>query len=180
MPFPRGQQAGNFKDRTGERHGRLVVVAPFHRRKLSGKKVVDWACRCDCGGESRVAGADLASGKVVSCGCYRAENTAELSTTHGQSSSDEFHVWAGMIDRCGRQKNKSYKDYGARGISVCERWRGSFANFLADMGARPTKRHTIERIDNDGNYEPSNCCWLPKSEQSRNRRPQKREAGATA
>ncbi len=176
MAFPRGQQARNFKDHAGEKYGRLHVLAPIHRRKPSGKKVVDWLCRCECGNESRQASADLRSGKAKSCGCYKTELMVARNTTHGRTGSPEFWIWCGMIDRCERPGNKSYKNYGGRGIKICERWRSSFGAFLSDMGPRPTSKHTIERVNNDDNYQPNNCCWLPKRLQSKNRRPFKRAA----
>jgi hypothetical protein len=96
----------------------------------------------------------------------------------------EWHSWAGMLTRCSNPKQASYKDYGGRGITICDRWRRGdgertgFECFLADLGPKPSPGHMLERVDNDGNYEPSNCCWATRSEQMRNRRPHKRP-GAT-
>ena len=170
MAFPRGKQASNFKDHTGIKYGRLLVAAPIHRRKPSGKKVVDWLCRCECGNETRVAAADLQSGKAKSCGCLRREVTIARCTTHGASKTPEFHVWASMIGRCECSTNDDFKNYGGRGISVCGRWQASFEAFLSDMGQRPSPKHTIERLNNSGNYEPSNCVWAVRTVQGRNKR----------
>jgi hypothetical protein len=170
MAFPRGEQARNFKDHTGIRYARLLVVAPIHRRKPSGKKVVDWLCRCECGNESRQSAADLQSGKAKSCGCLRREVTIARFTTHGASKTPEFRVWAEMMARCECATNDSFYNYGGRGISVCSRWREAFEAFSADMGPRPSAKHTIERLNNAGNYEPSNCVWAVRKVQNRNKR----------
>lgn len=170
MPFPRGEQARNFKDHAGEKYGRLLVVEPIHRRKPSGKKVVDWLCRCECGNESRQAATDLQSGKAKSCGCLRREVTIARCTTHASSKTPEFRVWTNMIGRCECKTDDDFHNYGARGISVCHRWRESFEAFLIDMGKRPTAKHTIERLNNSGNYEPSNCVWAARKVQNRNKR----------
>jgi hypothetical protein len=90
--------------------------------------------------------------------------------THGKSHTAESRVWKGMIQRCTNPKRRGWERYGGRGITVCERWRASFADFLADMGARPSPKHSIDRIDNDGHYEPANCRWATKHEQGSNTR----------
>lgn len=155
-------------DITGRRFGRFVVLGRHSQDRWGYWR---WLCRCDCGREKDVAGAELKKGSTKSCGCLRKE--APFPTwlvKHGESYSREYACWRSMWDRCTNPKINGYQYYGARGISVCDRWK-VFENFLADMGRRPSPRHSIDRKDNNGDYEPSNCRWATASEQQRNKGP---------
>lgn len=172
----------SFIDKTGERNGRLVVLCEASERTTGGR--IRWHCRCDCGNECIVTGMDMAPGRSQSCGCLQKEKTVAANKsrkTHGHSSgltadgkrkrSPEYNSWNSMQDRCLIEAMPNYHLYGGRGITICDRWLGSngFINFLADMGTRPIGQ-TLDRIDTNGNYEPSNCKWSTGSEQAKNRR----------
>lgn len=132
-----------------------------------------WMCRCDCGQEKAVPGRCLRAGVSQSCGCLARERARETLTarliTHGMSRSVEHNAWRQMKARCANANHVNYPNYGARGITVCERWRQSFESFIADMGPRPPG-HSIERVNNDGNYEAANCRWATRLEQNDNKR----------
>jgi hypothetical protein len=138
-------------------------------RADSVRRKTRWNCVCDCGALSNVSSGNLVTGKVASCGCSKSNG----NPTHGHNRrgrrSTEYVIWASMLDRCRRPAAQKWADYGGRGIGVCERW-NSFENFLADMGPRPSAQHSIDRRNNDGNYEPGNCRWATRAEQMRNRR----------
>ena len=152
--------------------GRLRVVKCTGVAK-AGKRGTTWLCWCMCGKFRNVPGLHLKRGHTQSCGCMHNEQLAKMNTTHGGSHLAEYRIWYQMRERCRRQTNVAFKHYGGRGIKVCERWDKSFADFLFDMGRRPAREYSLDRIDVNGNYEPGNCRWATRIVQANNKRPRK-------
>lgn len=151
----------------GERFNRLVAIEYMYRDKGKSSR---WLCRCDCGKEISVEIASLRSGNTQSCGCLRLERVRDKISTHGKSYTTEYHAWGNMVQRCTNPSNPEYKNYGGRGISISSEWRNSFENFLEDMGPKPNKSFSLDRINNEDGYYKENCHWTDSSAQATNRR----------
>ena len=161
---------GKFIDLTGERFGRLIVVA----RAENKKKRTAWLCRCDCGDEKAIRADDLKRGKTVSCGCFHDESARAVNTTHGLRKDPLYDVLVKMKDRCYNQNANQYCDYGGRGISVCDEWMGEngFVNFYRWAVSHGYERGLcIDRINNDAGYSKNNCRFVTHRENNNNRRP---------
>lgn len=152
-------------DLTGKKFNRLTVL---QRTGTSNDGQALWECLCDCGNKKTVRSYCLTKGNTQSCGCFHREQSKKNHTTHGMSKTKIYRIWGGILTRCSNKNNRAYKYYGARGIRVCKRWL-KFENFYKDMGD-PPKGLTLERINNEGDYKPSNCKWATWIEQKRNTR----------
>lgn len=154
-----------FLNLAWQRFGRWTVLPRYERVRLNTL----WLCRCDCGAEGWISTGNLRSEKSVSCGCFAKSQRSERARTHGMSKTNVYNTWQGMKGRCLNPDDDAFKNYGGRGIEICARWL-DFENFWTDMGPAWRPGLTIERQNNDGNYEPGNCIWIPLPDQSKNRR----------
>jgi hypothetical protein len=158
------------RDLVGKRYERLTVIRESGRYR----KQVLWECRCDCGAVIHTTSNHLNRGNTKSCGCLKRELLGNRRRTHGLCRSPEYVSWCAMKHRCNNPENQDWEHYGGRGIKVCKRWEKSFRSFLADMGPQPPGQNTIERVNSDKDYKPSNCRWASQKEQTRNKRTTKR------
>lgn len=151
----------------GQKYGRLVILDYYAGTHTIQPKI---RVQCECGTVKVTWLNAVTRGSSTSCGCYRNEQSSKAATKHGGRHTPEYAVWCTMKARCSNPNNEKYMSYGGRGIEVCKRWADNFQNFIDDMGKRPSKRHSIERKDNNGNYEPSNCEWALPAQQMKNQR----------
>lgn len=166
---------GRANNLSGMRFGKLIAIAATDERR-DGK--VMWICKCDCGNEKTTKSSLLKNGKVKSCGCIRPcdyhkkrhKKHGRLVGLNNRKHPPEYTAWLMMKQRCCNTKCRAYKNYGSRGIKVCDRWLNSFENFISDMGCRPSAKHSIDRTNNNLGYSPENCRWTTQNVQCHNTR----------
>jgi hypothetical protein len=151
---------------TGNTYGELTVQEYAGQSNSNKTK---WKCMCSCGNSCVVLSASLKEGRTRSCGCYHIKVTGDRFRKHGQCDLPEYNVWMSMRSRCNNPNNKEFRNYGGRGIKVCDRW-SDFDAFLSDMGARPSPKHSIDRLNNSLGYSLHNCEWVLPKKQANNRR----------
>jgi hypothetical protein len=160
----------------GDKYGRLIIVQELEPTYTKYNRMVRrFECICDCGNKWKGQLQTLRNGRTKSCGCYHKEKSKETQLInnfkHGESNKKlEYFIWKNLKKRCNNPNNKKYKDYGGRGIKVCNEWINSYEQFIKDMGYKPSKEYSIDRINVNGNYEPSNCRWATPEQQANNKR----------
>lgn len=163
-----------MKDKVGEKYGRLIVIS-FDKKIIKNKNYrYYWICKCDCGKEKSVCSSNLLNKHTLSCGCFKKEQIIKANVIHGKMLDsrkhiNEFNSWKNMVSRCTNLNNNRYYMYGAKGITICDEWLKDFHNFLKDMGIKPDKTYSIDRIDGAKGYYKDNCRWATSKEQANNR-----------
>jgi len=149
-------------DMSGKKFGHLTAIRPIRKNKHS----TYWLFKCDCGNDYIKNGWSVRRGIISSCSC----NQYKVHIKHGMSLSPEYRIWSAARERCFNKNSISYRNYGARGIRMCDEWKNSFISFISSVGKRPGPEYSIDRINNNGNYEPGNCRWATRSQQNLNKR----------
>lgn len=168
-------------DLKGQRFGKLVAIKKSEPHfTVGGHKQTVWLCKCDCGQITRVQLQSLRNGRTKSCGCLRFENPRTFNTKHGMRNTKIYKKWAGMKNRCFNPNTERFGDYGGRGITVCEEWKDDFQAFYDYVSQLPhfgEEGYSLDRINNDGNYEPGNVRWATAKEQNQNQRKRRKRDG---
>lgn len=158
----------NRIEMVNKKYGKLFVISQSEQRDQNG--AIMWICICDCGKTKNISGSSLRSGRSKSCGCEQIKSTVAAARKHGYYKSSEYSTWENIKQRCNNKGSQKYSYYGGRGIKLCSEWY-DFENFIKDMGEKPSLHSQIDRIDNDGDYEPNNCRWVTCSVNRQNSRP---------
>lgn len=154
----------------GSRFGRLIISKEFSVINEHLRRINMLTCLCDCGTIKDINKVSVTSSRTKSCGCLSKEKLSARRKVHGDREKREYGIWQHIKARCFNPNHRGYKDYGGRGITMCDRWKNSYLDFISDIGYSPSPRHSVDRVRNEGNYEPSNCIWRTQKEQANNTR----------